>query len=86
MITRVAHNRGSEQAEARIRALLRALGIAPPAADTGGDPTIQQMTRKTLDDKARGANHQGIIARVKPAKQPEKNAEDTHAVVIAIAT
>ncbi|WP_428772652.1 23S rRNA (guanosine(2251)-2'-O)-methyltransferase RlmB [Vibrio sp.] len=31
--------------------------------------SIQQMTRKTLDDKARGANHQGIMARVKPAKQ-----------------
>ncbi|MCE0493992.1 23S rRNA (guanosine(2251)-2'-O)-methyltransferase RlmB [Vibrio salinus] len=30
--------------------------------------SIQQMGRKTLDDKARGANHQGIIARVKPAK------------------
>ena len=26
--------------------------------------SIQQMTRKTLDDKANGANHQGIIARV----------------------
>ncbi|MDW3169691.1 MULTISPECIES: 23S rRNA (guanosine(2251)-2'-O)-methyltransferase RlmB [unclassified Vibrio] len=34
---------------------------------------IQQMTRKTLDDKARGANHQGIIARVKPAKQLNEN-------------
>lgn len=31
--------------------------------------SIQQMTRKTLDDKASGANHQGIMARVKPAKQ-----------------
>lgn len=31
--------------------------------------SVQQMTRKTLDDKARGANHQGIMARVKPAKQ-----------------
>lgn len=30
--------------------------------------TIQQMGRKALDDKARGANHQGIIAKVKPAK------------------
>lgn len=28
--------------------------------------SIQQMTRKTLDDKARGANHQGVMARVKP--------------------
>ena len=31
--------------------------------------SIQQMTRKTLDDKACGANHQGIMAKVKPAKQ-----------------
>ncbi len=30
--------------------------------------SIQQMGRKTLDDKAKGANHQGIIARVKPTK------------------
>ncbi|GLT19642.1 23S rRNA (guanosine-2'-O-)-methyltransferase RlmB [Vibrio zhanjiangensis] len=30
--------------------------------------SIQPMTRKTLDDKARGANHQGIMAKVKPAK------------------
>ncbi|ELB2782652.1 23S rRNA (guanosine(2251)-2'-O)-methyltransferase RlmB [Vibrio sp. 811] len=35
--------------------------------------SIQQMTRKTLDDKARGANHQGIIARVKPAKLLNEN-------------
>lgn len=35
--------------------------------------SIQQMTRKTLDDKANGANHQGIIARVKPAKQLNEN-------------
>ncbi|MET2956073.1 23S rRNA (guanosine(2251)-2'-O)-methyltransferase RlmB [Vibrio harveyi] len=35
--------------------------------------SIQQMTRKTLDDKTRGANHQGIIARVKPAKQLNEN-------------
>ncbi|MBS9856779.1 23S rRNA (guanosine(2251)-2'-O)-methyltransferase RlmB [Vibrio sp. Vb2110] len=35
--------------------------------------SIQPMTRKTLDDKARGANHQGIIARVKPAKQLNEN-------------
>ncbi|MCG6331939.1 23S rRNA (guanosine(2251)-2'-O)-methyltransferase RlmB [Vibrio alginolyticus] len=35
--------------------------------------SIQQMTRKTLDDKARGANHQGIIARVKPARQLNEN-------------
>ncbi|KLU78675.1 23S rRNA (guanosine(2251)-2'-O)-methyltransferase RlmB [Aliivibrio fischeri] len=30
---------------------------------------IQELPRKTLDDKANGANHQGIIARVTPAKQ-----------------
>jgi 23S rRNA (guanosine2251-2'-O)-methyltransferase len=30
--------------------------------------SIQQMGRKALDDKAKGANHQGVIARVKPAK------------------
>ncbi|MGF1763610.1 23S rRNA (guanosine(2251)-2'-O)-methyltransferase RlmB [Aliivibrio kagoshimensis] len=30
---------------------------------------VQEMSRKTLDDKADGASHQGIIARVKPAKQ-----------------
>ncbi len=35
--------------------------------------SIQQMTRKTLDDKANGANHQGIIARVKAAKQLNEN-------------
>ncbi len=35
--------------------------------------SIQQMTRKTLDDKAHGANHQGIIARAKPAKQLNEN-------------
>lgn len=35
--------------------------------------SIQQMTRKTLDDKARGANHQGVMARVKPAKQLNEN-------------
>ncbi|MGR5178307.1 23S rRNA (guanosine(2251)-2'-O)-methyltransferase RlmB [Vibrio parahaemolyticus] len=35
--------------------------------------SIQQMNRKTLDDKARGANHQGIIAKVKPAKQLNEN-------------
>lgn len=31
--------------------------------------SVQQMGRKALDDKAQGANHQGIIAKVKPAKQ-----------------
>ncbi|MGN2672132.1 23S rRNA (guanosine(2251)-2'-O)-methyltransferase RlmB [Aliivibrio fischeri] len=30
---------------------------------------IQELPRKTLDDKTKGANHQGIIARVTPAKQ-----------------
>ncbi|WED21596.1 23S rRNA (guanosine(2251)-2'-O)-methyltransferase RlmB [Vibrio sp. JC009] len=35
--------------------------------------SIQQMGRKALDDKARGANHQGIIAKVKPAKQLNEN-------------
>ncbi|RJX72291.1 23S rRNA (guanosine(2251)-2'-O)-methyltransferase RlmB [Vibrio sinensis] len=35
--------------------------------------SIQQMGRKTLDDKASGANHQGLIARVKPAKQLNEN-------------
>ncbi|WP_016767557.1 RNA methyltransferase substrate-binding domain-containing protein, partial [Vibrio cyclitrophicus] len=31
--------------------------------------SIQQMGRKPLDEKSQGANHQGIIAKVKPAKQ-----------------
>lgn len=35
--------------------------------------SIQQMGRKTLDDKANGANHQGIIARVKAAKALNEN-------------
>ncbi|CCN50325.1 23S rRNA (guanosine-2'-O-)-methyltransferase rlmB [Vibrio nigripulchritudo MADA3029] len=35
--------------------------------------SIQQMGRKALDDKAKGANHQGIIARVKPAKAFNEN-------------
>ncbi|EKO3575518.1 23S rRNA (guanosine(2251)-2'-O)-methyltransferase RlmB [Vibrio metschnikovii] len=30
--------------------------------------SIQEMGRKALDDKAQGANHQGLIAKVKPAK------------------
>ncbi|MBF9001756.1 MULTISPECIES: 23S rRNA (guanosine(2251)-2'-O)-methyltransferase RlmB [Vibrio] len=30
--------------------------------------SIQEMGRKALDDKAKGANHQGLIARVTPAK------------------
>lgn len=41
--------------------------------------SIQQMGRKALDDKARGANHQGIIARVKPAKQ--LNEHDLDAII-----
>jgi 23S rRNA (guanosine2251-2'-O)-methyltransferase len=39
--------------------------------------SIQQMNRKTLDDKAHGANHQGIIAKVKPAKQLNENDLDS---------
>lgn len=35
--------------------------------------SMQQMGRKALDDKANGASHQGIIARVKPAKQLNEN-------------
>ncbi|GLO59723.1 23S rRNA (guanosine-2'-O-)-methyltransferase RlmB [Vibrio sp. MACH09] len=35
--------------------------------------SIQQAGRKALDDKANGANHQGIIARVKPAKALNEN-------------
>ncbi|NLS14677.1 23S rRNA (guanosine(2251)-2'-O)-methyltransferase RlmB [Vibrio sp. SM6] len=35
--------------------------------------SIQEMGRKTLDDKATGANHQGIIARVKPARVLNEN-------------
>jgi 23S rRNA (guanosine2251-2'-O)-methyltransferase len=30
--------------------------------------SVQPMGRKALDDKADGANHQGVIARVKPTK------------------
>ncbi len=39
--------------------------------------SIQQMGRKALDDKAKGANHQGVIARVKPAKPLNENDLDT---------
>ncbi len=39
--------------------------------------TIQQAGRKALDDKAKGASHQGIIARVKPAKQLNEHDLDT---------
>ncbi|MFA0088786.1 23S rRNA (guanosine(2251)-2'-O)-methyltransferase RlmB [Vibrio sp. 10N.261.51.F12] len=35
--------------------------------------SVQQMGRKVLDDKASGANHQGVIAKVKPAKQLNEN-------------
>lgn len=31
--------------------------------------TIQEMGRKALDDKAKGASHQGLIAKVKAGKQ-----------------
>ncbi|MGF1836487.1 23S rRNA (guanosine(2251)-2'-O)-methyltransferase RlmB [Photobacterium sanguinicancri] len=31
--------------------------------------TVQQAGRKALDDKAKGASHQGVIARVKAGKQ-----------------
>ena len=31
--------------------------------------TVQSMGRKALDDKSYGASHQGVIAKVKPAKQ-----------------
>ena len=34
---------------------------------------MYKRQRKTLDDKANGANHQGIIARVKAAKQLNEN-------------
>ncbi|CAM4040931.1 MULTISPECIES: 23S rRNA (guanosine(2251)-2'-O)-methyltransferase RlmB [Vibrio] len=39
--------------------------------------SIQQMGRKALDDKAKGANHQGIIGRVKAAKALNENDLDT---------
>lgn len=39
--------------------------------------SIQQMGRKALDDKAKGANHQGVIARVKPAKPLNENDLDS---------
>ncbi|MDV7106212.1 23S rRNA (guanosine(2251)-2'-O)-methyltransferase RlmB [Vibrio sp. TH_r3] len=35
--------------------------------------SVQQMGRKALDDKAKGANHQGIIGRVKAAKALNEN-------------
>ncbi|MCL9780462.1 23S rRNA (guanosine(2251)-2'-O)-methyltransferase RlmB [Vibrio sp. S4M6] len=39
--------------------------------------TVQQMGRKALDDKAKGANHQGLIAKVKPAKPLNENDLDS---------
>ncbi|MGX9418069.1 23S rRNA (guanosine(2251)-2'-O)-methyltransferase RlmB [Vibrio sp. WJH972] len=41
--------------------------------------SVQQMGRKALDDKAQGANHQGVIARVKPAKN--LNEHDLDAII-----
>ena len=35
--------------------------------------TVQEAGRKALDDKVEGASHQGIIARVRPAKQYNEN-------------
>ncbi|UTV27530.1 23S rRNA (guanosine(2251)-2'-O)-methyltransferase RlmB [Photobacterium atrarenae] len=35
--------------------------------------TIQQAGRKALDDKVKGASHQGIVARVRPGKQYNEN-------------
>ncbi|CZF84190.1 23S rRNA (guanosine-2'-O-)-methyltransferase RlmB [Grimontia celer] len=35
--------------------------------------TLQEMGRKALDDKAKGASHQGLIARVKPGRQYNEN-------------
>ncbi|WP_136485208.1 23S rRNA (guanosine(2251)-2'-O)-methyltransferase RlmB [Vibrio sp. H11] len=35
--------------------------------------SIQEMNRKVLDDKANGANHQGVIAKVKPSKPLNEN-------------
>lgn len=35
--------------------------------------SVQEMGRKALDDKAQGANHQGLIAKVKPAKALNEN-------------
>ncbi|CAM3112549.1 23S rRNA (guanosine(2251)-2'-O)-methyltransferase RlmB [Vibrio rarus] len=39
--------------------------------------SIQQMGRKALDDKSKGANHQGIIGRVKAAKALNENDLDS---------
>ncbi|MGF1786826.1 23S rRNA (guanosine(2251)-2'-O)-methyltransferase RlmB [Photobacterium swingsii] len=39
--------------------------------------TVQQAGRKALDDKAKGASHQGVIARVKAGKQYNENDLDT---------
>ena len=35
--------------------------------------TMQQAGRKALDDKVKGASHQGIVARVRPGKQYNEN-------------
>ena len=35
--------------------------------------TIQEAGRKALDDKVKGASHQGIVARVRPGKQYNEN-------------
>lgn len=35
--------------------------------------TVQQVNRQTLDNKAQGEVHQGIIARIKPAKELNEN-------------
>lgn len=35
--------------------------------------TLQVASRKTLDDKVKGASHQGIVARVTPPKQYNEN-------------
>lgn len=35
--------------------------------------SIQEMNRKTLDDRAKGANHQGVMAKVKAAKVLNEN-------------
>ncbi|MEZ9230143.1 23S rRNA (guanosine(2251)-2'-O)-methyltransferase RlmB [Vibrio amylolyticus] len=39
--------------------------------------SIQQMGRKALDDKAQGANHQGLIAKVKATKPLNENDLDS---------
>ncbi len=41
--------------------------------------TLQEMERKTLDNKAKGASHQGVIARVKAG--PKYNENDLDAIL-----